>query len=433
MKSPTRFVSFVCTILLLVSGLGFAGGQKESAAATGGPQPAKITFWFPSENPANDAYYSGAARDFMAKNPNIQIDVTPIPSNAGDIETKLNAALLSNTFPDVFLAYLVFIGTRGSRGDFAELDSYINNWSEKSDIYPSSLEMGKYKGHYVGLGFAPAPDILTYRKDYFQEAGIDPNKPPTTWEQLADYAVRLTKRDSDGNVIRAGFDMPAISPALVFVEPFFRQNGSQVIDEVNQVPAFADQASIDALQYLVNLYKKNVSIPYNFQKSDTVPFMSGKSAMSYISPSQIASLIQADPTVADKLGYAPVMGRKKKVDFSGYRLFTIGAKSKEKDASWKFIEFLMSSDQVWKRYTDLKIPVVLNSLKDKFVQDNPKFNSILVDYVQHGKGKAVVPWTSLANKYMALAYEEAITGKKSPANALQDAQAALEKELSKSN
>jgi|GEM_PF-3312920 len=56
-------------------------------------------------------------------------------------------------------------------------------------------------------------------------------------------------------------------------------------------------------------------------------------------------------------------------------------------------------------------------------------NKILLDYVKLGKGKAVVPWTSLANKYLSLAYEEAMSKKKTVQQALDDATANLNKEL----
>jgi len=430
MKKRLLFLTAVAFGLFVCVLSATAGGQKESGAtSTAAAQPVTISYWFPTADPVSDAYYSGVATDFMAKNPGIKIDITKVPSNPSDIDTKLNAALLSGTFPDVFLAYLVFIGTRGSHGDFASLNSFIDNWSQKSDLFSSALEMGKYKDQYLGVGFAPSPDILTYRKDYFQEAGLDPNKPPTTWEQLASDALKLTQRDSQGNVIRAGLDMPALSPALVFVEPFMRQNGCKVIDEVKQVPAFDTPQCAQALQYLADLYQKKESIPYNFQQLSTSPFVSGRAAMAYLTPDVIQGMIQTDPTMEAKLGFAPVMSRTDKVAFCGYRLWTIGASSKHKDAAWKFIEYLMSSEQVWKRYTDLKVPVVLNSLKQKFVADNPSFNNILVDYVEYGKGKAVVPWTGLANKYMALAYQQAITGKMSAAQALHVAQTGLENEL----
>jgi ABC-type glycerol-3-phosphate transport system substrate-binding protein len=432
---------FITALSLAVTGslVGCANGGTDStasapsksadnSAASASKEPVTINFWFPGADKTNDDYFTNVGKEFEAAHPNIKVQTTVLPANSADVETKLNAAKLAGNYPDVLSAYLILIGTRGSKGEFAPLDDYINKWEEKSDIYESTLAMGKYKDRTIGLGFYPAPEILTYRKDFFQEAGLDPEKPPTTWEELQQYAEKLTKRDANGNVVRAGLDMPATN-AGVFFEPFMRQNGSPIIDESKQVPAFTDSKSVEAFQFLTNLYNKKVSIPYDYQKKDTIPFLSGKSAMSYLQTSAISSFIKNNPDLKDKIGFAPVLKRENQVAFSGYRLFTIGSASKHKDESWEFIKFLMSKEQSWKRYQELKIPVVRKSLEQQFISDNPTVNGTLLEYVKHGKGAAVTPWTSIYNKYIQLAYEEAIGNKKTPEQALKDAQAGLEKEI----
>ncbi|WP_372009992.1 ABC transporter substrate-binding protein [Paenibacillus chitinolyticus] len=408
---------------------GCSSSKEAEPAKTGSSKdPVKLTFWFPGADKANDEYFANAAKEFEKLHPNVQVETTVLPSSAEDIDTKLNAAKLSGTMPDVFSAYLAFMGSRGAKGDFAPLDEYIAKWDEKGDVMESALTAGKYKDKTLGLGFFPAPEILTYRKDFFQEAGLDPNKPPATWEELESYAEKLTKRDSNGNVTRAGFDIPLTS-ADVFVEPFLRQNGAKLIDEQQGVPVLNDSKAVEGLQFLVDLNNKKVGIPYNYQKKDEIPFVSGKSAMSFLQTSGISNLIKNNPDLKDKLGYVPVLKKEEKVGFNGYRLFTIGNASKHKEEAFEFIKFMMSNDQVWKRYTDLKIPVVKKSLEKQFTDVDPAFNSVLMDYVKNGKGKPVVPWLTLYNKYIIQSYEEAISMKKTPEQALKDAQENVEKEL----
>ena len=419
-------------ITVIVGGMlsACSGGAPQAAnKAAGASSNDQVTlnFWFPGESEVNEAYFINAAKEFESTHPGIKIQTTVLPAGSNDIETKLNAAKLSGTYPDVFSAYLVFIGTRGALGDFAPLDEFIGTWEDKDDIIESALALGKYQGQTIGLGYFPAPEVLTYRKDYFEEAGLDPDKPPTNWEELAAYAEKLTIRDADGKVIRAGLDIPLNNASTLF-EQFMRQNGSQIIDEEKGIPVFADQASVEAFQYLADLHNK-VSIPYDNQNKDTVPFLSGKSAMSFLTTSVISNLIKNQPDLKDKLGYAPVLKNKEKVAFTGYRLFTIGSTSKHPSEAWEFIKFMMSKEQMWKRYEELQIPVVRKSLEQRFIDADPEINAILVDYVKYGKGKPVTPFTSTYNKYIHLAFEEVLTGTKSPEQALNDAQEALIKEL----
>lgn len=429
-----KVVSSILAASLLAGALAGCSQSSDSSkqpdAAGQGAQknPITLKFWFPGADKTNDEYFTNVAKEFEKLHPHIKIETTVLPANSADVDTKLNAAKLSGTFPDVFSSYLIFMGTRGTKGEFAPLDDYIGKWSEKDDLFESALNIGKVKDKIYGLGFYPAPEILTYRKDYFQEAGLDPNKPPATWEELAEYAEKLVKKDASGNVIRAGLDIPG-NNASVFIEPFMRQNGSKVIDESKEAPMFNDAKSVEALQYVTNLANKKVNIPFNYQKKDEFPFMSGKSAMSFLQTTMITTFLANNPNLKDKFGFVPVLQRESKVAFNGYRLFTIGAGSKHKEESWEFIQFMMSKEEMWKRYTDLKIPVVRKSLEKEFMEKDPAFNGVLLDYVKNGKGKPIIPWTSLYDKYIQLAYEEAISGKKSAEQALKDAQTGLEKEI----
>ncbi len=430
MKKKRTLASMMAAIMLagMLAGCGQSEKPADQANDASSEEQITISFWFPGADKVNDDYFNNVAKEFEDLHPNIHIETTVLPANPADVDTKLNAAKLSGTYPDVFSAYLLFMGTRGTKGDFAPLDDYVNNWDEKDDLIEANLAAGKVKGKLAGLAFYPAPVLLTYRKDYFREAGLDPEKPPTTWEELAEYAEILTKRDAGGNVIRAGFDIPATNATSVF-EPFMRQNGSVVIDEENEVPAFNDAKSIEAFQFLTELARKKVNIPYDYQKKDEIPFMNGNSAMSFILSSMITSLVANKPELKDQLGLVPVMKREKKVAFTGNRLFTIGADSKHKDASWEFIKFMMSKEQVWKRYKEMKVPVVRKSLQQQAMEDDPEFNAVLMDYVNNGKGNSIVSWASLYSKYINLAYEEAISGRKSAEQALKDAQEGLEKEI----
>ncbi len=46
--------------------------------------------------------------------------------------------------------------------------------------------------------------VMYYNKEAFREAGLDPNRPPATWAEMAEAGKRLTKKDAAGNVTRWG-------------------------------------------------------------------------------------------------------------------------------------------------------------------------------------------------------------------------------------
>lgn len=399
-----------------------------SEAATA--EPVTLQFWFQGTTPDNIDFAQKCVESFHEKYPHITVEATGMSSTISDQETKLNAAVLSDTYPDVIAVVLAQVGSRGYLDDFEKLQPYIDNWAEKDDLFDSAYAMGKYRGEQVALGLFPNPQLYAFRKDAFLEAGLDPDNPPSTWAELKDAAEKLTKREGS-KVVFAGLDVPAIDSSLVFTEPFMRSAGSAVIDEINLKPAFTDEASIEALAFLGELAQMNISIPHDQQKNDERPFLNGMAAISNLAPGQISTFKSNNPDV--ELGYMPVLskdGSNPGTSFCGYQLIAMGATSKHKDEAWLYIEHMLSNDVVWDRTVTYNLPIVKKSLEEQYINSGDKvLNTAVLEYVNQGKGKATVPWVSVYNKYVSVAYEEVINGKKTAEQALTDAETELLKEI----
>lgn len=411
-----------------------AASENTEKAGSSGQDSEKeqvtIQYWHQGTSQADTEFTQKCIDSFEEKYPYIKVEATGMSSTISDQETKLNAAVLSDTYPDVIQLVLAEVGSRGALGDFEKLDGYMEGWEEKEDLFDSAYEMGKYQGEQVALGIFPNPQVYAFRKDKFVEAGLDPENPPATWEELKNAALALTEREGD-KVVFAGLDIPSIDSSLVFTEPYMRSAGSAVIDELNLKPAFTDQGAIDAFTFLGDLAQMNVSIPHDQQKGDERPFMKGMSAISNLSPQQLGQYMQDNPDA--QLGYLPVLskdGSEPGISFCGYNLIAMGATSKHKEEAWLFMEHMLSNEIVWMRTEDFKVPIVKKSLEEQFIQSgDEELNKAVISYVESGKGKATVPWISVYNKYVSVAYEEVINGKKTPEQALKDALAQLEKEI----
>lgn len=110
----------------------------------------------------------------------------------------------------------------------------------------------------------------------------------------------------------------------------------------------------------------------------------------------------------------------------------MSANSKHKEEAWLFIQHMLSDEVVWDRTETYDAPVVKKSLEEKYLDSGDKdFKKAIMNYVEHGKGKATVPWINEFNKYVSVAYEEVINGKKTAEQALKDANEVLTKEIEK--
>ena len=89
--------------------------------------------------------------------------------------------------------------------DFAKDRRRQSSGSSRS--IPSFMENSMIDGKTYGIPFQRSTPVLYYNKEAFAEAGLD--KAPETWEEMKDYAAKLTKKDDSGNVTQWGVRIPS--------------------------------------------------------------------------------------------------------------------------------------------------------------------------------------------------------------------------------
>lgn len=117
----------------------------------------------------------------------------------GETSQAIQAAIAANEVPASALMSWHSCKTFGERGLLEPLNDYIDKDEDFNldDFFPVFLEYGQLGDKLYCLPTYGTTQILYYRKDAFEEAGIDPNEALKTWEGLADAARKLTKREGD--------------------------------------------------------------------------------------------------------------------------------------------------------------------------------------------------------------------------------------------
>lgn len=375
-------------------------------------------------------YYEKLIANFESKNPGITVEML-LGGDWQDMDTKLNAAMLSNTYPDVILCPLNTFAQRAALGDFTDLSPYLGDWKDKEDIFDASINIGKYQGISYGIGGFPVPELVMYRKDYFEEAGLDPSKPPKTWDELYEYAKKLAVLDASGNVERGGFDVPISDPNVTLMEVFMRQAGNVIIDSEKEEICIDQESAVKAMEFLKKFVDEKLTVTY--QRGTDDPVVSGKSAMGITYLDTAKKLLAEDPSLEEKIGFFPYLNGGEEASFTGYRVMAISETCKNKDAAWEFAKYFYDSDEMWERYEKFGNIPVRKSLSDKYVQENPELNKVVMQCVEKGTGRPVSGWVSIVTKYEVQAYEEIMNGVKEPEQALKDAAEAARAELDAQN
>jgi ABC-type glycerol-3-phosphate transport system substrate-binding protein len=405
-----KLFTIIIGVVLLLTGISYADSG------------ATVNFWMPGQEPTIKSTMEGILAQFQKENPNIKVNYTQIPWN--EYFVKLNTAYSGGVAPDVLGLGWGQFGQLISQNKFLAFDKNSVKLNTK-DLYDVALKEGSYRGKLYGL-LLPEVRVFLYRKDYFKEAGLNPNKPPRNWKELQQYAIKLTKRNGN-RVERAGLDVATANGQQMFSTMLW-QLGGDLWDEDGQ-PLFNTKDGVKALTYLVDLKNKyNTVIPSDVQSLTGPVFMNGYAAMAYM---QTQALPQLEEKAGDKLGYALPTKEKTNTALIAGTFLAVSATTKEKEAAVKLAEFLYSPNAMWDIYKGINFLPTRKSLEARFIKDSPEKNKIFSAALKNSRGFNKSPVFTEANKTISLALEQAYYGRKTPKEALDDAAAKIRALLKK--
>ena len=136
------------------------------------------------------------------------------------------------------------------------LDEYVEQWKKEEDlserIYPPVWQVIERDGHVWAIPYQTYVMTLQYRKDLFRDAGLDPDRPPRDWNELFEYAKKLTipEKGQYGMGVYCG-----PHAAWWFVEFLWSAGGEAVARQPDGSwrAVFNDEAAVTALKFYQKL------------------------------------------------------------------------------------------------------------------------------------------------------------------------------------
>jgi sn-glycerol 3-phosphate transport system substrate-binding protein len=295
-----RSAAFAILAVLVVAacGTGAPTGPTGAGAPAANVEPAsKIVFWHAMTAAVNGPALEKVVKDFNASQSKIQVEAI-FQGSYDALLTKLNTALASNSAPALVQVYDIGQRYMIDSGEITPIQAFIDRdkW-DTSDFEPAVFNYYKVEGKLYSMPWNSSSSILYYNKDAFKEVGLDPEKPPKTFDEVTDYAKKLTKKDASGNVTRYGFHQ-AIYGWLF--EQYMAVSGGLMADNGNGRDARATKVLFNDAkgQAILDWWKAGVAGGYFFnpgQDNDGSAnfFNSGKSAMYVESTARLRNHIDA--------------------------------------------------------------------------------------------------------------------------------------------
>ncbi len=183
---------------------------------------------------------------------NNQMVLTSAPGNAGGMPAdKIMAQITAGTPPDVVMLQSTLVAQWAVQGAAMKLDDLLkrDKIAPETILYPALAKMAQTKGSYHGLSQLTQGDwsYLYMNVEALQAVGLDPRKPPASWDDLATQSTRLTQKSGD-SFSRIGMPTPAHG-GLGFANWMLLNDGQLLTDDGAKV-AFNSAQGVETLEWM---------------------------------------------------------------------------------------------------------------------------------------------------------------------------------------
>lgn len=368
--------------------------------------------------------------DFEAENPDIKVNA--IYSGNYD-DTRVRALSALNSGDPAQLAVMFSIDAY----DLIEQDLILpfNDLVSGSDganwlnsFYPALMANGNIEGKTWGIPFQRSTIVAYYNKDMFRAAGLDPESPPTSWDELISMGKALTKDGAYGIMI------PSTGYPYWMFQALAIQNGKEVMSNDGLTTYFDDPTVVETLEFWKSLSSEHGVMPEGTVEWGTLrqAFLEGQTAMMWHSTGNLTAVKK---NASFDFGVAELPANIRKGSPTGGGNFYIfkDTSAEEQAAALKLIQFMTSAEQAaaWSIATGYMGVSPAAYETDALKSYTSSFPPALVarNQLEHAVAEFSTFETARVREGLNNAIQSALTGSKSAADALGEAQAAAERLL----
>jgi sn-glycerol 3-phosphate transport system substrate-binding protein len=399
-----------------------------SDGALGQPRLIRLTFYYPVGVAGPLAKVIGDMTDQFNKQEAGKIEVVPVYS--GDYDPtlqKVQTAVMAGNPPDVFIVEISELHTLLAMNAIVPLDEHVKKaeggryWE---DFFPAFRENSMVGGKIWWIPFQRSTPVLYWNKEAFRKAGLDADKPPKNWDELRDYAKRLTARDG-GEVKQWGVTISGGWHDWLF-EAFVRQNGGWLINPEGTRANFSSREAVEALEFWVELLNQDkVGPPHSTWASTPPDFVAGRTAMLYHSTGILTFLKNS---AKFDFGVAFMPARKSYGAEVGGGNLAIARKipRERQDAAWRFIEWVTSAENAarWSiasGYVATRVSAYERPEMRAHIEKNPEY-LVARDQLKFASAKMMAPNYQKIREILKKQLDDAVDGRVNPKEALDTVQ-----------
>ncbi|MCA9859235.1 MAG: extracellular solute-binding protein [Thermomicrobiales bacterium] len=416
--------------------LGALGGLK--LGHVGAQDQTTVKYWTHTHPPMVEQNEAMIA-EFEAANPDIAIEYEVIPNM--EFGTKMLTSMGTGTGPDIInmddnAMRSIYI----PRGLVQEVDPVAMGFESLEDLQakylPGALEGASLDGKVYGVPSEFNVTAFIINTAAFEEAGLDPAAPPTTWEEVGEMAQQLVVMDGD-TMTRRGFDLLYLHQGWYhnLLGTLLLQTGGRVVADDGVTVTVAEPEAVAALQIWYDMiYQYEVADPNIASREATVPyqdFLDGKVAMTMFNPWGMGFLTE-ETAVGDNWAIVPMPQVNPDAPVNPlyayyWSINSLTTDEAVKNSAGTFVSHLSSAPGQWLQNVDFIQPVVgWASMPEA---ENFKFGEVWESEMAKGQFLPLTPQAEEVDNIMMQAIELSLLTGVEPQEALDGAKAQIEAAL----
>jgi sn-glycerol 3-phosphate transport system substrate-binding protein len=420
MKTTIRLCAVALAALLFAGGLAGVSAQA----------PVEISFYYPvAVGGPITRIVDGYAADFTKEHPGIRVK----PIYTGTYQETIVKALTAHKSgepPQTAIILSTDMFTLIDEDAVVPFDDVLkpDDQAWVKSFFPAFMLNSRTGGKTWGIPFQRSTIVLYWNKELFKEAGLDPGKPPATWAEQVEYAKKLTKRDASGNVTQWGIQVPSSGFPYWLFQGFTTQNDVLLMNEAGTETYYDKPAVVEALQYWVDLSQKHKAMAPGVIEWGTTPkdFFEKKTAMMWTTT---GNLTNVKNNAKFDFGVVMLPAGKRRGSPTGGGNFYLFKKTTpaQREAVVKFVKWMTTPERAaqWgidTGYVAVRADAWQTPAMKKYVDGFPAA-AVARDQLQYAVAELSTHDNQRVTKALNDGLQAALTGAKTPAQAMKDAQA----------
>ncbi|MDR6666369.1 sugar ABC transporter substrate-binding protein [Rhizobium sp. 1399] len=271
-----------------------------------------------------------------------QVVTTEVPF--GELVQKYATAIAGGQAPDALSMDLIYNPAFAAAGQLEDLTDWAKSLPYFNSLSPSHVKLGTYQDKIYGLPLSVETSVFAWNKDLYKKAGLDPEKAPTTWEEIEANAENIRKLGDD--TYGFYFSGGGCGGCMIFTfTPLVWGAGADILSEDSKTATLDTPQMRKAVGFYRDMVKKDL-VPASAASDNGTSFLSftnGKIGQQSLGAFAIGTLVTQYPDINFGVTLIPSVDGKTS-SFAGGDNFVITKGTKKIDAVKEFLEYIYSMD-----------------------------------------------------------------------------------------